>query len=403
MRSRASVCLIIERIAGRSGGAERIMIELANWLAARGHPVRIVSYERRRGDPFYPLAFGVSHSNLRRPDGVRGRARVQLDELREQAHGLRRLPSPLRRLQWLSKHGGFERALARDLALHRPDVAVAFLTPAIVALGRIEVPPGVRRVASVHNVPRLDLASPERWDPSPLDVARRMPAAAAHDAITVLLDEFRDWFPPDLRERVVVMPNPVPPAAPAEGRREKLVASVGRLADVKRHDLLVRAWARLAADFPDWRLEIYGVGPDRATLEREIARSGAQQSIALKGHVKDIESVYRRASILAHPAAYEGWGLAVTEALAHGLPAIGFRDCPGVNRLIDHEATGLLVPAETDPEGGFERALRRLMEDEALRARLGAAGPASMARFAPEKVRAIWARTLFPDEAGAEG
>ena len=77
------ICFVIDRLAGRSGGAERILIETANALAARGHEVQIVSHETREGAPFYPLAFGVIHTNLRRPKAVRSRLRRRIDQLRE--------------------------------------------------------------------------------------------------------------------------------------------------------------------------------------------------------------------------------------------------------------------------------------------------------------------------------
>jgi glycosyltransferase involved in cell wall biosynthesis len=393
-----AVCFIIERIANRSGGAERIVIELGNWLASQGIPVRIVSYERSKGKPFYPLAFGVTHCNLRRPDNTRGWIRRGLDRMRSTIHGAPLFIEPFGKLFWHSKHGGFERALERDLFIHRPEVAVSFLPPAIVALGRVKVPPGLRRIASVHNVPELDLASTARWDPNPLDVRRRMEALIAHDEITVLLDEFRNWFPSDLRVKVRVIPNLVSPASEVKIHCEKLVVSVGRLAEVKRHEVLVDAWAQVIDSFPDWRLQIYGVGPMYQSLTARIAAMGLQASISLEGHVHGIDSVYKRAAILAHPAAYEGWGLAVTEALAHGVPAIGFEDCPGVNQLIRHEENGLLASSQGKREETLATALSRLMSDEPLRRRLAARGPASVAAFAPDRVHSQWLKALYPKQ-----
>lgn len=395
--SSESICFVIERVIGRSGGAERIMIELANWLATQGFPVRIVSYESKDGQPFYPLSFGVIHSNIRPPDKIRHWCRCWIDRLRLKVHGGKLFIFPFNRLSWWSKHGGFERALERDLALHRPSVAVAFLPPAIVALGRVRTPYGLRRIASVHNVPQLDLASPTRWDPNPLDVRRRIDALESHDVITVLLDEFKDWFPTVLQKKVKVIPNPVPKAAAGREQREKLVIAVGRLAEVKRHKDLIGAWANLIDDYPDWRLEIYGTGPLRNALHQQIAFRGLQASVNLMGHVTTIEMAYQRAAILAHPAAYEGWGLAVTEALSHGVPAIGFEDCPGVNKLILHDENGLLASSKGSRSDNLQSALRDLMSDDIRRHQLGAKGPASMDYFEPERVRFLWLEALFPE------
>jgi glycosyltransferase involved in cell wall biosynthesis len=397
-RPRRRVVFVIDRLAGRSGGAERILIETANGLAARGHEVQIVSHEAREGAPFYPLALGVMHINLRRPKAVRNRLRRRLDALRERLHReVRAYGFPAGQLLWLSKHGAFWRRLERHLAAHAPDVAVAFLPPAITALGLARPLPGLRRVASLHNVPEHDLANPERWDPSPVDRRRRMAALGRHDAITVLLPEFRDWFPAPLRERVAIMPNPVPPvpaAHRAAARREKVVLSVGRLAPVKRHDVLIAAFGRVAAEFPDWELRIFGVGPARAALAEAVRAGGLGGRVRLMGHTDRIADEYLAAAIVAHPAEHEGWGLAVTEALAAGTPPVGFADCPGVNALIEHGVTGLLVePGAGTREArvaALAAALAGLMRDEAARAALGAAGPASMARFAPDRVLDRW-------------
>jgi glycosyltransferase involved in cell wall biosynthesis len=93
------------------------------------------------------------------------------------------------------------------------------------------------------------------------------------------------------------------------------------------------------------------------------------------------------------PSLYESFGLATAEALAHGLPAVGFADCPGTNELIENEVNGLLVPAG-DRVAGLAAALSRLIEDSDLRRRLGQAGPQSVARFSVDTIVAQWEELL---------
>ncbi len=94
----------------------------------------------------------------------------------------------------------------------------------------------------------------------------------------------------------------------------------------------------------------------------------------------------------------------MTEALAAGTPAVAFADCPGVNQLIDHGVNGLVVAAEGDRVANFAATLAELMRDQARRESLGAAGPESVAPFAPEKVYARWEDVLLgrpaPDDPG---
>jgi glycosyltransferase involved in cell wall biosynthesis len=393
------VCFILERIAARSGGAERVLVETANAMAARGHHVEILSHEKRGQPPFFPLRFGIMHTNLRRPDAVRGKLRLRVDKWREERH--RKVHSyrfPVDRLIWLSQHGAFWRRLENHINIHRPDVAIAFLPSALTALGMIRPNYRLRRIASLHNVPESDLCDPARWDPNPLDRKRRMSSLRRHDMITVLQAEFRDWFPADLRERVSVVPNVVKPisaARIAQHRREKTVLSVGRLAAVKRHGLLIEAWAKVAEDFPDWTLKIFGKGPLEAELRDQIAKLGLSGKVRLMGHTSRIDQEYLTSSILVHPAKHEGWGLAASEALAAGVPVIGFEDCPGINRLVRHAMTGLLIPEGEDGVHALSEALATLMRDETRRLEFARAAPPTVRAYEPNKVFDLWEDLLY--------
>lgn len=398
-RGPKKVCFIIEKIAGRSGGAERVLVETANAMAARGHRVEILSHEARARPPFYPLRFGVTHTNLRRPDAVRGKLRLRLDKWREERHRkVRSYRFPMDRIIWLSQHGAFWRRLERHINLHEPDVAIAFLPSAFTALGMIKPKYPLRRIATLHNVPERDLCDPARWDPNPLDRTRRMSSLRHHDVITVLQAEFRDWFSAELRDKICVIPNVVKPISTARitrHRRERTVLSVGRLASVKRHGLLIEAWATIAEEFPDWTLKIFGKGPLEDELKRQIEELKLTDKIRLMGHTFRIEKEYLTASILAHPAEHEGWGLAASEALAAGLPAIGFQNCPGVNRLVRHEINGLLISGEVDSARGLSEALATLMRDEKRRLEFARAAPGTVQDYRPQKVFDLWENLLY--------
>lgn len=398
------VTLVIEKLAERSGGAERVLIETANALAHRGHEVEILSHEFRGRPPFYPTAPGVRLANLRPPRESRSRLRRLLDRLRGLAERVLPEVFPFDRLVWQSRNRGFHHRLSRHLAATRPDVALAFMPPAISALALAAPGMPLRRIASTHNAPEQDFCNPERWDPSRLDRRRRLALTGRMDRIAVLLPEYRDWYPAALRQRIAVIPNAVPPQDPARlarAERGNIVLAVGRLAAVKRHDLLIAAWARIAPGFPGWQLHIYGEGPERGTLQVQITAAGLQDSVQLRGHSARIADAYLGAALLAHPAAYEGFPLAVTEALAAGLPVLGFADCSGLNRLVQDGLNGHLIPApprEIDPVRRIEplsAALATLMADAATRQRLGAAGPASMAPYTPASVIAQWEALLF--------
>ena len=407
------IALVIDRLAGRGGGAERVLSETANALAARGHLVEIITHERSRADPFYPLAPGVMLTRLRPPRPV---WRAPFDRLRGPLERYGHHVPGLAHLAWTSRHGGFWRRLARYLEVTRPDAVAGVLPPAITALALATRRLRARGVvipalASTHNAPGQDFLNPARWGPGWLDRARRLAALEHLDRIAVLLPEYRDWHSPALRPRIAVLPNAVTPVpAPARARpgAARVVLAVGRLAEVKRHDLLIAAWARLAADFPDWQLRLYGHGPLDGALAAQITAAGLEGCVTLMGQQRDMAAAYGAGAILAHPAAYEGFPLAVCEALAAGLPVVGFADCSGTNALVQDGGNGLLIPASdgtarTARVAGLAAALRTLMADPARRAALGAQGPASMAPYAPDRIIDMWEGLLLdPGAAPAE-
>ena len=407
------IALVIDRLAGRGGGAERVLSETANALALRGHLVEIITHERSRGVPFYPLVPGVMLTRLRPP---RPFWRAPFDRLRGpvERHG-HHLPG-LAHLAWTSRHGGFWRRLARYLEATRPDAVAGVMPPAITAVALatrrlrargVVIP----TVASTHNAPGQDFINPARWGPGWLDRSRRLAALDGIDRIAVLLPEYRDWHSDALRPRITVLPNavaPVPKVARARPGDAKVVLAVGRLVGVKRQDMLIAAWATLAADFPDWQLRLYGHGPLDGTLAAQIAAAGLERSVTLMGQHREMAAAYGAGAILAHPSAFEGFPLAVCEALAAGLPVVGFADCSGTNALVRDGETGVLVPATADTKrtarvAGLAAALRGLMADPARRAALGAEGPTSMASYAPERVVDMWEALMLGPELVSEG
>jgi glycosyltransferase involved in cell wall biosynthesis len=123
----------------------------------------------------------------------------------------------------------------------------------------------------------------------------------------------------------------------------------------KNQRLLVDAFSLLERDFPDWTVELYGKG----TLPFRLP-----ESVRLMGY-RDLEEVYPRCAFLAFPSIDEGFGLAISDAAAFGLPAVLVNDWIGTA-----SAGGALVVA---PDArSYAEGLRRLMEDGTLRRSMGA-------------------------------
>jgi glycosyltransferase involved in cell wall biosynthesis len=176
--------------------------------------------------------------------------------------------------------------------------------------------------------------------------------------------------------RVRVVPNhvDVDVFAPDPGRpREKgLLVAVGRLSPEKNLPLLVEAASRL----PGVRLEIVGDGGERPRLAALAAARGVRVEFAGTVENSRLPALLNRAEVFVLPSRYEGQPKALLEAMACGLPVVG-TDVPGIRDVVRDGQTGLLSPEDAD---GLAARVRTLLDDAALRARLGDAARAEAAR-----------------------
>lgn len=381
------VAIVIRLLVNRSGGAERIYCELASMLAARGYEVTCLHYDAVPGKPFFAIDPRVEVINLHPAPPPLGH---------RLARWLSRrffVPRSLRETWgWFATNDIFIAQLRDYFTLRKPDVALTFMPPANTPALLAAAGTGIKVVPTNHNVPLEDYTSPERWDPNPIDRKMRLEALDHAARIHVIFPRFGDWFPDHLRARVVAMPNYVSGEilrATPQKVREPYILAVGRLAGVKNYDTLLEAWALIAKDHPEWKVVVYGAGPQLKTLKAEAKRLDVEESFLLPGHRGNLGEEYARMSIFCHPAYFEGFGLSAAEALALGMPVVAFSDCAGVNEFVVDGYNGLMV----DRAGGapaLAAALKRLIEDEALRRRLGDNGPESVAGFTAERYAQRW-------------
>lgn len=164
---------------------------------------------------------------------------------------------------------------------------------------------------------------------------------------------------------------------------------------LKGVDMLIRAFQRVADDFPEWRLRILGWFPDRAQIEADI---DGHPRIDLVGPVPraDMPAQMAQSALFVLPSRSEAMGRVLIEAMAAGKPRIGSR-VGGIPTLIDDGRDGLLVaPGAVDE---LADALRELLADEGLRERMGAR---ARARYEEEltldayfeRLRAFYSRVL---------
>lgn len=147
------------------------------------------------------------------------------------------------------------------------------------------------------------------------------------------------------------------------------LVSLARLVPHKQTEHALEVLARLSPEFPNLRLDIIGDGAWRPSLESHAAALGIREMVTFHGRVTDLErdALLHRAWVQIFPSVKEGWGLAITEAGAAGVPSIAYRTAGGVGESIEHGVSGVLV----DDLAELVLATRGLLTDPARRRRLG--------------------------------
>ena len=150
-----------------------------------------------------------------------------------------------------------------------------------------------------------------------------------------------------------------------------VLGTVGRLAEVKRQDLLLRAFGSLSVDFPRLNLLLVGDGPERQSLEQLAASLDVRDRVIFAGYQASPQRFLAAMDIFALTSRLEGLPLALLEAWATGLPAVASA-VGGIPQVVETGRTGILFPG--GDLAALEIALRELLLDPAKRRQLGAAG-----------------------------
>lgn len=343
----------------KAGGAERVLSNLANHWAKKGNDVTIVTTWPIEKD-FYSLDSRVK--------------RFSLNGGGESASLNRAFFSNFTKLA----------KLRNFIKSENPDVVLAFLPDSSVLA--ILASCFLRKkiiVSERNNATRQSL--PVAWK-----ILRRTtyPLANATVFVSRGVEQDFNWIANTKR---FVINNPVlhiDPSGYKTGHRKLQILSVGRLAPQKGHDLLIRSFSMISADFPEWSILIAGEGPEKENLERLVKELNLNERVIFYGLHNDPRELMLQSSLFILPSRYEGFPNALVEAMSCGMPVISF-DCPhGPSDIIKNGEDGVLVPPENIE--GLASAMKNLMADSLQRQNLGSAATGVCERFGVEAISAKW-------------
>jgi GalNAc-alpha-(1->4)-GalNAc-alpha-(1->3)-diNAcBac-PP-undecaprenol alpha-1,4-N-acetyl-D-galactosaminyltransferase len=305
-----NITLVISSLS--SGGAERVLSNLANYWAEKRHNVTIVTLSS--GIPFYQLSDKIK---LKQIDQV----------LIGDTSFLSRAIQLVKRIFFLRK------AIVKS----NPGVVVSFvdvmnITTLIACVGlKTPVIVSERVDPHFHQIPRFYKFLRTCFYPYAQRVIVQTKSAAAY---------FKEL------KSVVIIPNAVQKMGVVK-RDFSLpithVVSVGRLCEQKDFPTLIKAFAEIHQSYPTLILMIYGEGDERANLESLIKSLNMTDSVFLPGAAADIEKVLYTADLFIFPSLYEGFPNALCEAMSAGLPVIA-SNCSGNVDVVQDKVNGLLFP-----------------------------------------------------------
>jgi len=291
-------------------------------------------------------------------------------------------------VEWVAQRSARVRRLRRRFTDMRPAVIISFLGATNIQTLLAARGLGLKVVISERNDPALQQLDPP-WEKLRPRVYPEADLVTANSAGAL---ETMSRYVPRTKLRQVANPLDIPPCPPGLDRHQHRLVAVARLVHQKGYDLLLDAFGRVAAQAPDWSLDVVGDGPLRAELESRAERLGIADRVLFHGHVADPFPLLYQASVFVLPSRFEGMPNAMLEAMGCGLAIIVSDASPGPLELIRHEQTGLVVPGEDVP--ALAAAMTQAIQDKALRERLADAALRETERMHIDRVAADWERLI---------
>ena len=391
------------------GGSERVMIGIATWLYEHGHRVTFVTTYMGYNE------YDVPHARWKRlseeeAEACGGRARrvmlpdesivhidptggegAREDDPRGGIHrvfsGLMPEQQSASRVVNLTKRSSLLRTIWDTI---KPDLILSFIGKNNIMALMTTTGSDVPVVVSSRANPSKEYAT-RQLHLSMMSTFRR---AAG---VVVQTEDFANYYPAGIRERTKVIPNAISPEflrPRYEGERDKTIVAVGNMHGFKNYPLLLKAFARLSAKYPDWNVIIYGEGTERKRLTGLVNSLDIRSRVSMPGQVSDVADRIYKAGMYVITSDEEGMPNALLEAMSLGLPVISTDFAGGAARVLVKDGfNGLLVP--TADVGRLETAMVRIMANNGFAETLGTKAAEVQKTYHPEIINAEWENYLL--------
>ena len=378
----------LTKMVGDSGGMAKVTCAFAHEMKVRGHRVSLVYSDVQTGDFYYPLDKDIPAYDIRHYKGKSisypWYLKVKREFYRTFDKQKARTVNDEFAASFLLDH------LKDVLQTVQPDVIVSF-QPAASKMLLCDLQTKIPVITMSHGNPE------DYFHTYPKE---EIPALEKSAVCQVLLPSFEQHLKSHLPNvKTVVIGNAIPQydvQADLSAKKDTYkILFVGRLSkNHKRPHSLIEAFAGLADEFPDWNVELWGAEDGKAyykELQLLIKKHHLENRVFLKGPTNNVPSVLQQGDIFAFPSAYEGFGLALGEAMSMGLPAVGYKSCSAVNELIKDGENGYLCDDGIEP---LRIALQKIMKNQQVRMQMGKFAKVSMEKYSSRAIWNEWSRLL---------
>lgn len=378
----------LTKMVGDSGGMAKVTCAFAHEMKVRGHRVSLVYSDVQTGDFYYPLDKDIPAYDIRH---YKGKSISYPWYLKVKREFYRTFDKQKARTVNDEFAASFLLDYLKDvLQTVQPDVIVSF-QPAASKMLLCDLQTKIPVITMSHGDPE------DYFHTYPKE---EIPALEKSAVCQVLLPSFEKHLKDHLPNvKTVVIGNAIPQydvQADLSAQKDTYkILFVGRLSkNHKRPHLLIEAFAGLADEFPNWNVELWGAEDGKAyykELQLLIKKHHLENRVFLKGPTNDVPSVLQQGDIFAFPSAYEGFGLALGEAMSMGLPAVGYKSCSAVNELIKDGENGYLCDDGVEP---LKIALQKIMKNQQVRMQMGKFAKVSMEKYSSRAIWNEWSRLL---------
>lgn len=390
-----------------AGGTEKIGCYLANNLALNNFDVEIATNENTNGKPLFYLDERVQVSNIFDSSIIQNKI-VEIHNYKGKNpltwayYKIQKKRAKIHNKLFLKKMGGIDelnkfnlynrsQAWCSYLAKAKPDLIITMSIGSLLEITFRNVY-NIPIINSVNGRPDYDY-SDLLWYRSENEMKLLKESYSNLTAIQVLFDSYKEYLPETFKGKACTISNPVYQINDAEvvnhfkeKERFKIVNIASLVASCKQQDVAILVFSKIANEYLNWDLHFWGTGADLEKLQNQVKELNLEGRVFFNGFTKDPIHEMKESDIFVFPSKYEGFPLALVEAMSVGLPCVGFESCSGVNELIENNTNGFLVKNEDD----MQKSLTALITDTDLRNQMGKNAHQMVKKYNEKEITDKW-------------